>query len=434
MKRIIAILIALVLVSGGVFAALYTQTWNPAWNPFRPKPEDVISEMTEKMEKLDSVHSDFVFDVKELDKGMWLSVKTVSDVNQKDKENLKEHSKLDINLTYNEKSYPFGIETVILDKESYWKVTKLPDISELIPLVVPYYMVNLSRDQEESLQRISQLISKEVIDQWIKVDEEEIKEMMGEAYSEDSMETLQNQQKELEKRLSNVFRNHNLYKVKKEFPDTKIGNVRVYHYLLVVDREGVKELIPDVLDTIIDFSSSSIPSEEMSPKETKELLDKFDIPGLVDKFFERLGDIEYEVWIGQKDKYLYKTKFNKEIELADLKEIILQHLEEVASVMEGTIQEKQEELEKVRKALEGKFEEKVTISGEMNFSNFNKIDEIEAPEDFVPIKDFLESLSRKILFDLMMHGGFNSPMGPGIPSPGMPSYNMPSEGLPIPQY
>lgn len=426
MKRFVVAVIILILISGvGVFTALYTKIWNPSWNPFRPEPEEVISEMIEKMEDLNSVHRDFNLDLKGLEQEIWLSMKTASDINQEDEENLKEHSKLNINLTYNENIYSLGIENIVLGKKRYWKVVSLPDTSRLISFLISSFMVNIPGSQEGGLEKIGQLIKKEITNQWIEIDEERLKEMIGEAYSEKEMKVIQANQKKLEKRLSDVFKNPKLYKIRQVLPDTKIGDVKVYRYLLVVNKEGVRELIPDVLNNLIEFSSFSMAEQGTVSQEAKETFDKFDIPGLVDKFFDKLGDIEYEVWIGQRDKYLYKTRFVKKIELADLKDVMLQHFEEVASVTGGAPEEKEDELKNIREFLDKKFKGKVVVSGEINFSDFNKVGEINAPDDFMTIREFLNSLFQKILFGLMMRGRFD-------PSD-MPFYNMPPGGaMPIP--
>ncbi len=408
MKKIVVGIGAVIVVVGVVLGSLYTQTWNPVWNPFRPAPEEVISEMIEKMQTLDSVHSDYLISAQIKERGDSLVVKAGSDIDQKDKENLKEHSNIDITLSFKGSDYPISLETINVGEDSYLKVKTIPDLSALLSLFPE------SQQEAALFSSVFGSIKDEIQGKWIKVDKESIKELyeeMGVSYSEQELGSLSgSQQKELQDKLTQLLENKKLYYVDKELPDEKIGNVKVYHYRLVIDKEGLKSLIPEFLRTVMNYSSSSLMEEGISSEEAKKAVEEMDFPLLIDKFFEKVGDIRYELWIGQKDKYLYRAESNKEVDLKKLKEALLEYTQEIASRKGEEVGE--EDIQAMEKFLQGT----ALISVKIDLSNFNKVENIQTPNEFLTIKEVMQNVVRKIFLDMMMQQGFQGE----IPGANMP--------------
>lgn len=398
MKKIVVGIGAVIVVAGVLLSALYAQTWNPIWNPFRPEAEEVISEMSEKMKTLDSFHSDYLIKARIKEKGDSLVLRIRSDIDQKDEENLKGYSDIDITLSYKAHSYPFLLEAISIGKEqSYLKIKRLPDISALLSL--------FPEAQQETLlfSLLFSSIKDEIQGKWIKVDEESIKELykeIGVAYLEQELGGLSEfQQKEMEEKLIQLLEDKKLYYVDEELPDEKIGNVKVYHYRLVIDKEGLKSLIPDFLEIVIDYSSSSFREQGISSEEVKKIIEEVDLPLLIDKLFEKVGNIEYELWIGQKDKYLYRIEFSKEINLEKFKEVMVEYAQEIA-LEKGKETISRENIQELERILQGT----LLISMRIDFSNFNKVENIQPPDDFLTIKEVMQNIFERF-FNTMMRQG-----------------------------
>ena len=114
---------------------------------------------------------------------------------------------------------------------------------------------------------------------------------------------------------------------------------------MALNKEEVKKIIPEILDIVGE-------KEEMltGPESQEELQEK------INQFFDKIGEIMAEVWIGKKDFYLYKLDFEKEVDLSKFEK-----------TTEGTI----------------------AIKFVTEFDKFNQPIEIAAPEEFKTIKEIL---------------------------------------------
>jgi len=99
MKKIfISIAVIIILAGIGVVFALYTKMWNPIWNPFRPKPEVVLSEMVLKMKELKSFHVDGDFSISEYGETIDSEISLDIDRNSKDNPKIKGEVEIPIYL------------------------------------------------------------------------------------------------------------------------------------------------------------------------------------------------------------------------------------------------------------------------------------------------------------------------------------------------
>ena len=94
-------------------------------------------------------------------------------------------------------------------------------------------------------------------------------------------------------------------------PDEKINGKMAYHYILSLDREKIKEIMPELLGIAM----------ESSKKSSNGMLGTADIEKItqsIDEFLKKINGLNIELWIGKKDFLLYEVKIDKEIEASAL--------------------------------------------------------------------------------------------------------------------
>lgn len=349
-KIIIGIIILVVL---GFVISLYTRAFDPLWNPFRPEPEEVIDKMALEMGKLKTSHSKIDLAITgENEGGFEFTLKTEGNTDNTEPENPKLDGKFDITFSVTGAESPIGGKFALggdiktISEVSYLKITTLP----IIPFLDTYLGIDFSQ----------------IKDQWIKIDPESItnfmKEMAGQEWTpemekmlEESLEKQKTLQKELQQELKGVLTGRKVYLVKKELPDEKIGGTKFYHYVVSLNQVEVKKMIPEiwkVLEAVI-IKEYGIAPTFNEAKFQEEL----------DKFFNKLGEISGEIWIGEKDFYLYKIKGEKTVELS-----------------------------KFEKGAKGE----ITIKMNIEFSNFDQPVKIEAPAEYKTIEEILAPLIEKM--------------------------------------
>jgi hypothetical protein len=253
---IIIIFLVLFILAAG--AALFTKMWDPLWNPFRPKPAVVIAAMAAKMAAVETLHSDFngTFN---LTGGTEMSVTAgvSSDIDSRDEQNLKTGGQINVDLTMAGNESSFGMQGRQIGPTFYLDLTAVPST----PLVSPI----------AGIQDFSGLK-----DQWIKIDGESLLNVSA-------VETL-----------NNFLQDANLYSLKAELPDGKIGSVSVYHYQVSLSNDELKKIIalPEQAAAVLGFS--------------------------MDDFIDKAGEFSAELWIGKKDNLLYGFKMTKSFDLANV--------------------------------------------------------------------------------------------------------------------
>lgn len=370
--KIIIGVILIILIGSGV--ALGTRIWDPLWNPFRPEPEEVIEEMLTKMKEVKTLHSgvkvEFAATDEKLKSEMQMSMNFSSDSDITDSKNPKTAVDFDLTITTTTQGKPaeeisIAEESRIIGKTSY---LKLDDLG--LPSSLEFTLMMLGIDKSK------------ILGQWIKIDKEALENLGVETQEPDLLEK---EQKELGERILNLFKEKKVYYVREELPDEKIEEKKAYHYLLALDRAKIKEIIPELFEIIMEFSGKEMP-------EAGEFGTAFVAGGIaesVDKFLEKIGGINIDIWIGKKDELLYKTRIEKEIDVSEFSE-----------------------------GAEGK----AIIKIDLNFSNFNKPVKIEAPENFIELEKILPPMP---FFQPSLPNGV--PQMPPTKPEGMPSTKYPYE-------
>jgi hypothetical protein len=293
-KIIIGVIIVVLL---GVGTSLAARIWDPLWNPFRPEPEKVISKMTEKMKEVKTLHTDLNAELNIKNESEYsIKGKFWADGDNSDPKNLKSVGGMDINFAGEGMQFFLGLETKQIGETSYIKLTTIP----ALPLIADYLaMIGINLN--------------EIKNQWIKTDKESLKKLLGEEYYEKLMKEQKEQEKKqttMVEEFKKIIENKKFYLVKKELPDEKLGDKKVYHYLVVLNIEEIKKIIPEIMNIVLQEKEPS----SLSKVQIEEMLKQ------INDFFDKVGELSGELWIGKRDNLLYRFKGEKVFDLSNFAE------------------------------------------------------------------------------------------------------------------
>jgi len=321
---------AVVLGVAGLGVCLGTRVLDPLWNPFRPSPEEVIEEISTSMEEVKTLHSKGEIEI--ILKSAISEDKSLitfeGDSDARDSENMKLDGEFGVTSVGMQK-FSLSVSNRIIGDTTYLKLNEIVGPSDIESL---FLMLGVNLD--------------EIKGQWIMFGEEAL-EKLGGVYS--SQEISREEQEKITKKIQELFAERKVYYVKEEMPDEKINGKKAYHYLITLDKEEIKEVVPEILRISMESSGQSLGMDEFSIA--------FMIGGLtesINQFFEKVGDITVGIWIGKKDNLLYRIEGEKEIDLSNLSA-------EVSGILNLKIA--------------------------FDFSNFNQPVEIKAPESFKTLEE-----------------------------------------------
>jgi hypothetical protein len=346
--------------------ALATRFFDPLWNPFRPKPQNVLARMEEAMEKLKTYHEkiDVLVKVQNEEKieGEYLQ-ETLRDLRQP--ENPKSETKFNLNFSFLKKEEPTGFrfniagETKELEQVTYFKITNFPFLKEIsefaflpqISSIENTWIKFDSRSAIQLLKTISEFSSpkeKEDLEKMIKLEEE---------IFEKEREKRKAFEKELKEKSKGFLAAEKILSLKTQFPDEKIGKEKVYHYLFLLNKEEFNKRFPEFLNTAFEVYSKYFGFAPLLEKEkAKEALGQF---------LNNFGEIEIEFWVGKKDYRLYKWKAKTEFDLSFLSE------------------------KRKKAGIEIENPEKIKWELFGEFSNFDQDVKIEPPSEYKDISEIL---------------------------------------------
>lgn len=340
---VVKIIVGVVVVAVvGTGISLATRIWDPLWNPFRPAPEEVLEEMLTKMEEVKTLHSEMKINIEatdEIDEELEKEETQISmvfggDSDVTDPENLKSALGFDFEIMGGglEEGLSLAGEIRTIGKNSYFKLTTINIPAETESLLM---MFGVDLDKIEK--------------QWIETDKEAL-ESLGGGISRDELS--EEEQEEMMEKIKVFFAEKKIYYVKEELPDGKIGRSKMYHYLLALDKEEIKKILPELFETIME--SSEEPGMGFGITFIAGAL-----AGATERLLDKVGEITADFWIGKKDLLLYKVEGEKEIELSKFDK-----------TAQGTI----------------------TIKMDIEFSNFNQPVTIEAPENFINLEEIISPM------------------------------------------
>lgn len=379
-RKILYLIFVLFLVGGLTSILLYLQIWNPSWNPFRPSPNIVLAKMALKMGSLESYHVQGSLEKEEFNKKEYEEKKQTSNkkenyynfsfsINNKDLTELKSKGLFDSNY-YSEYCNEYiddsdndhcndfqlvdSLEFVNIGDETYFLVKGKDDYSD-------NKWINFNNKEE-----LGKLVSFYTRDYDLKESEINVPEEWKEELLEELIE---------------IILKEDIFEVKEELPDEEINGQECYHYLLEIKEKGIKNAVSNSLFEISDFISDSVSVSfpEKSDYYNYQELDylsfvpvvltgfNLEIQQEVSDHYEKMGEINLEVWIDKKDSHLIRAKIDQEKDLIDY---FKDHFS-VASYCEI-------------------LEARESFLLEINLSDFDEGIEIEAPEDFIEIEEMLK--------------------------------------------
>ena len=329
------VFIVLFLVMGGLLAA---RIWDPLWNPFRPSPEKVIEKTILNMTKeLNSFFVSMALGIQEEDEQKRIKISLDSKVDIKldnlkalDKKDIDFSSVFDNSISFKTKGFQADVSgTGEIRKKGKNYYFKLNDLT--------FPFVDLLKDEpSSSLVSVINLFLENIKNKWIKIDSEEFFEQ-----GEDQGIIGKEEWSEFKTFWESLTRNsgEKFYIIKKELPDQKINNIKVYHYVLGINENEYERILEEINKKIEEKTGKGFLESKETEKEMKEL-----------------EDFSFDVWIGKKDNMLYRIKLNQKIE----------YLEESPGIFNFDL--------------------------EANFSDFNKPMIIEEPKEAVDIKELFGEL------------------------------------------
>lgn len=350
-KLLLGKIIAVILIIGvvGSVSSLYFHLWNPSWNPFAEKPEVVLSKMTKNLEKVKTYHIEgngtVNLKTKESQYSPRIEIEIKGDIDQENKDKPKSYSDIKGSLSFQGMSFESEIEGIGIGKTSYFKIKKFPVV------IFSFYL-------GQDLSGLDSVVE----NKWVKVDQGSLKKFYESEGITDFPENKE-KQKEMIEKIENLIKNKQWVKVKEDKGREEIDSKKCYHYLLSVNKEAIKQSLPEIIRIGVEYSPSPAP---LTPQQINEA--NSEISKALDEFFQKTGDIDFDIWIGMKDKLPYKISFSKGIDMSKFRDNSFPYL--------------LEELEKI------------DIKGEINFSDFGKKMNIQAPKESEDFNEFMKELRR----------------------------------------
>lgn len=333
---IIILIIALIVV-GTVGGLLATKTWNPEWNPFEEKADKATQEMLSKA--IDAV---FEADTSQFEGAVELSGVMDQEPGQANitfsggmdtsvKEESKGNLTVDINVNFPDAAFSGKMELIAFPEEYYLKIASLSQLP--IPGLDPSMLSGL-------------------LNEWIQINKQGLEEMGIVPVVE------QSKYKEFLADLVDLMNEHYVFALEKEMGKDTVKGQSTSHYLISIDKEGLKEIIPEYFNLLGEYGFT----EQYGPGFEEEIEQGLEeIPQAIDDFWEKIDGIEFEVWIYEADNCLARVKFEKDFTAEQFSDV---------SKVQGN----------------------VALAADIQFFNFNQALEIQAPIDYKTIEEILSVL------------------------------------------
>ena len=333
--------IIVLLVGFGIVLA--TRIFDPFWNPFRPSPQRVLESSLQKMRELRtfSFKTQFNFEAIEANKKfLETAFSFKEDIDKNDPSNLKIEGDFNLDFIFDQK-FSLAGESKIIGDNTYFKITNPPDPS-------------LSKEISETLGVDFIAIQ----DQWIKFNQEQFFKILGGEETEKEVidqiiQERRTAKAEAIKKLNDFLKS---YKIKRTLQDQEVNGVKAYHYLISLNESEARAVLPEIISFMGQF---------LGPEGVLDLGILQDLLPRIDEFFQINEGLLLEVWIGQKDNYLYKISFGQEVPLARFAKPLKKN--QKPQVIPS----------------------RVNLKININFSNFNKQFQIEEPPQIRFLEDII---------------------------------------------
>lgn len=317
-----------------IVGLLSTQTWNPSWNPFKQGPAGLVEEslgnlFNLKSFKLDgSLQADIQITSEDKTQEVNVAIDLVDAIDASEPDNWRTSGVLNARLGFEGMQLSFSGDIRTFGEEIYLKIKTLP---AFLPL-------------GESIA--------EVKNQWIKIDTGKLREL---AQSPAIPTVDDSQAKETLVSLRELIKGKKMFEVKKDLGEEQSEGETLHRYLVGLNKETVKKLIPEFLEMM----QKNIPAERKQEYENglKGFSEKF--PQKFEEIWRNFKGISFDIWTAS-DSTLKKFRWAKELDLTSFKEL----------------------KDKIKQG-------RVNLIFEAKFSEFDKKFDIEEPKESKPLEEIL---------------------------------------------
>lgn len=261
---LIASIAGLVLFAGA-FAALATNVWDPGWNPFRPEPREVLTEMVEGADDVQYSTFDLETTISSKDEQgtetFNLTVASTGATDNTDKEKSKSGGTIDVTLGFEGLTLNAEGDFVSAGTSLYVKLRTLP--------ASPLFGAAGTAEQLKG--------------NWIRLMSE------TEQVESDLSATLVN----------DLLANENYYNVS-ELNDERVKGERSYHYRVTLTKEGLQ------------WASEKLSSDDSTEGTFQEFAEQNT------EALKRLQEFGFELWVGKSDRRIRKLVIDETLDSEQL--------------------------------------------------------------------------------------------------------------------
>ncbi|MCX6760153.1 MAG: hypothetical protein NTW46_02310, partial [Candidatus Nealsonbacteria bacterium] len=295
LKAILITLLIIIVLSGAGFAiVLGMRIWDPMWNPFRPKPQAVFDQAISKMNGIKKYGYKVAGSIS-------LNATDSNSKNAKAQGSINSSGAIDITDILNPKfSSVLDFIFSLSDPDSGENMGMSSAGEIRSPDKTFYFKIGKFEATGTAIEDLKYYISSfEMIkDKWTKMTKDQISSWIGQ--SGDSFSEAK--QKEMENNIKAILAKYPLWQISEQLQDEKIGDVNVYHYIIALNQGNFQKAFSEIIKLNNDSDYFLAMAE-----------------GIGATFFEKLGEIKADIWIGKKDVLVYKVDFRKTV---DLKQVI----------------------------------------------------------------------------------------------------------------
>lgn len=280
-KPILLIIGIIILILGIMTAVLAARIWDPSWNPFRPSPDEILFKAFYNTDNLETIHQEGEINLSLSYSGeppVMISLSAESDVDSRDEE-YKVDSLFEVNLISGTTKMFLDGALKIIKEDLYFKLDTIP-----FPLTLGAAMFGVDLES--------------IRGKWISICPDEL----GFFTSLKSL-ALENEG-DIDETTYDLLSEYPLFEVKEELKDEEMGGIKMYHYLLVFNKDNLKKFLEEYTQLMRENGLYSSEDEEASLEMVEAL----------DDFLEEFGEINADVFIGKKDLLIYQIKGSKLIE------------------------------------------------------------------------------------------------------------------------
>ena len=214
---------------------------------------------------------------------------------------------------------------------------------------------------------------------WYFLDMKELQEKSG-ADTEENF----NSEEMLEK-IKELMKKYEMIKFEKDLGDIKLGNIETYHYQVGLDS---KVLLSFYIELFKIIPSSEFYDSDMENFEAELEKNKEEITVVLDEIMNNTG---IEIWIGKKDKMIYKMSMNGKYD----QEFMLRLEEKMNKISQK---------EESAKASSDINNSSLSFNMTITMSNFNQPVEITKPEESEDLLKILEEMMMGLMGGMMIPG------------------------------